>query len=209
MVAADLRDHPSVPATHILVIKNFGPTVARNVAVTFHPPLPDPPAHREHESVTPYLKKRYAKPIPTIVPGMELGNIYFSGRPAPDGGWQNYEPQPDQIRVTIDLDAPDGAHYTDHFDLDVNLIRNKTTAISSGSPVKQRADVVKSNGEIARSLDKLAGGSTKSEPSHAIKRVLSALLPPSTGTAVNEPQPPPPTSDPAEEPQADAAREDH
>jgi hypothetical protein len=40
MMAAELRDHPYVKATQLLVIKNYGPSIARNVTVTFDPEIP-------------------------------------------------------------------------------------------------------------------------------------------------------------------------
>lgn len=112
MVAAELRDEPYAVATQLLVIKNYGPTIARNVQVTFDPPLGAPAPGKAYESVASFLKNRYAKPIPALMPGMELDNIYFDG----DEEGMNREPFPDQVTVTIELDAQDEKHYVDKFE---------------------------------------------------------------------------------------------
>ncbi|UQS26030.1 hypothetical protein L1857_26070 [Amycolatopsis thermalba] len=153
MVAAELRDEPYAPATQLLVIKNYGPTIARNVTVTFDPPLGDPPPEQEHESVAPFLKRRYAKPIPALVPGMELDNIYYDGT---TDGRDNRNPFPDQVTVTIELDAPDGERYVDRFELDVSVIRNRTFVTSSTHPEQRMKQAVTALKRINESLSRIA-----------------------------------------------------
>jgi hypothetical protein len=77
MVAAELREYQFDERTLLLIIRNYGPTVARNIVVTFDPPLPKTSPERAHDSLAPFLKARYMKPIPVLTPGMELNNIYF------------------------------------------------------------------------------------------------------------------------------------
>lgn len=156
MVAAELREEPYAPAVQLLVIKNYGPTVARNVTVTFDPPLGDPAPEEMHRSISPFLKRRYAKPISSLVPGQELDNIYFSGEPDSTSGWKNREPHPDQVRVTIALDASDGVRYTDHFDLDVNLIRNRTMVTSSRHPDERLKQATKALENVNKALVQIA-----------------------------------------------------
>lgn len=157
MVAAELREEPYATAIQLLVIKNYGSTVARNVTVTFDPPLGDPSPDEMHRSLSPFLKRRYAQPISSLVPGQELDNIYFSGERDSTSGWKNREPHPDQVRVTIELDASDGERYADHFDLDVNLIRNRTmVASSSRHPEERLKQAVKALENINRALVQIA-----------------------------------------------------
>lgn len=92
MVAAELRDEPYADATQILVIRNYGPSIARNVRVSFDPPIPDPVD--PSSSGTPFLKKRYANPIPVLTPGMGLDNVYYSARPGSGDQFENLEPTP-------------------------------------------------------------------------------------------------------------------
>ncbi len=123
MVTAELRDVPYVAASQAFVVRNYGPTIARNVKVTFDPEIPDPDPDKVDQSAIPYLKRRYANPIPVFTPGMELDNIWYSGRPAADGGgWTNALPIPDQVTVDIEYEAPDGTRYMDQFLLDTHII---------------------------------------------------------------------------------------
>jgi hypothetical protein len=140
MVAAELRDQPYASATQALVIRNLGPTIARNVRITFDPEIPDPVDPKQ--SVTPFLKRRYAAPIPVLTPGMELDNIWFSGEPS-SSGWSNTEPMPDTCTVRIAYDAPDGTRYDDEFPIDVGVIRDRTYVTSSGDPVEIAKGILK------------------------------------------------------------------
>lgn len=146
MVAAELRDVQYVKGTQILVVRNYGPSIARNVRVSFDPEIPDP--EDPSTSMTPFLKRRYAKPLPVLTPGVELDNIYFSGQP--DGeSWANREPTPDQVTVTVTYENDAGDEFTDKFPLDINLIRNRTYTESSASPEAQMKVLVKSAKTLA------------------------------------------------------------
>ncbi|WP_414940140.1 hypothetical protein [Amycolatopsis sp. cmx-11-51] len=147
MVAAELESVPYVRGSQKLVIKNYGPSVARNVTVSFDPPIPDPEPAKAAESVTPFLKRRYEKPIPVMTPGMSLENVYYSGRPL-GGQFVNFEPTPDQVVVKIAYTDNNGAPYEDAFPLDVMLIRSTTEATSSTAPEAKLK-------EIAQELKKI------------------------------------------------------
>ncbi len=142
MMAAELRDHPHVRATQLLVVKNYGPSIARNVTVTFDPAIPDPP--HPATSMTPFLKNRYATPIAVMTPGMELDNIYFSGERDSTEGWVNREPTPAKVTVTIAYENDNGHQFTDDFPLDTRLIRDRTYTSSSTSPEALMEDAAKS-----------------------------------------------------------------
>ena len=82
MVAAELAAAAHVNGYQMLVVRNHGPSIARDVQVTFDPPIamPENPAGLG----TPFLLQRYAAPIPVMVPGRELDNLYFVGQPGPE-----------------------------------------------------------------------------------------------------------------------------
>jgi hypothetical protein len=176
MVAAELRDEAYARGVQLLVIKNYGPTVARNVKVIFDPPLGDPASEKEHQSVAPFLKRRYAKPISSLVPGQELDNIYFDGESDGAGGFKNRDPHPDQVRVTIELDAPDGAHYVDHFDLDVNLIRDRTMVTSSRHPEERLKQAVKALEGINKTLARIAQTAPKARQARQTAEENASLI---------------------------------
>lgn len=150
MVAAELRSERYTKGVQVLVIKNYGPTIARNVKVTFDPPIPDPSPEEAGSSVTPYLKRRYEKPIPVLTPGMELDNLWFVAR---GPGMDNSEPTPDRCNVTIEYDdAGCTKTYKDSFVIDVDVIRKRTYTTSSAAPPSQMKEGVKALKSIAESL---------------------------------------------------------
>lgn len=149
MVAAELRDVPYVEAIQALVVRNYGPSIAMNVQLTFDPPIPDT---EDPSRVTPFLNMRYERPIPVMTPGMELDNIYWSGEPGSGGEWVNTEPTPAQVAVTITYESTEGDRYEDRFPLDTNLIRKRTYATSSTSPEAQAKEMVKALKGIQKAL---------------------------------------------------------
>lgn len=144
MVTAELRLPPYSKGTQLLVVQNHGPTLARDVEVSFDPPLGDPAPEVAHESVTPFLKRRYAAPIPVLAPGVELDNIYYSGQPGPSGKFENVEPVPDQVTVTVSYRGPDGTGYRDDFPLDIALLGARTYTTSSREPLEVARAAAKS-----------------------------------------------------------------
>jgi hypothetical protein len=135
VMTAELRLVPHTKAAQSLVISNRGPTMAKQVRVTFDPPIPMPadPAGL----VTPFMLKRYKKPIAVMAPGMKLDNLYYTGAPGPEGRSVNGEPVPDQATVTITYQSGDGDEYSDEFPLDVEVLRARTYQTSSEAPEAQ------------------------------------------------------------------------
>lgn len=131
MVAAELREIPYTEGSQMLVVRNYGPSIARDVRVTFDPEIPD--GEHPEQGMTQFLKRRYASPISVLTPGMELDNIYYSARRDDGGKKVNNEPTPDQVTVTITYKNDAGQEFTDHFPIDTNLLRNRTYSESSAS----------------------------------------------------------------------------
>ena len=78
MMTAELR--PAVLTDSAdLVVTNRGQSVARDVQVTFDPPLPVLTGDDAKNLTTPYLQRRYAEPISTFTPGMIMQSVYQSG----------------------------------------------------------------------------------------------------------------------------------
>lgn len=143
MVAAEFRDAHPAHGVLYLVVRNYGPSIAKNVRVTFTPELPDPAEEQASESLIPFLKARYARPIPTLTPGTELSNVYFWGKDDGNGTFENGEDVPDQVTVTVTYESTDDHPYRDTFDLDVDLMRGATRVTSSTSVESQVRDGVK------------------------------------------------------------------
>ncbi len=102
-----------------LIVRNVGPSVAKNVTFKFRPDLPVLEGPDAVGKTTPYLKRRYSRTFPTFGPGMLTHDVYqSSGEP--------FEPVPDDFTLTIDYDDAHGRHYTDSYDLSVTTLRDHT-----------------------------------------------------------------------------------
>lgn len=101
MVLAEFRRAENSDSAIDLVVRNAGPSVAREVQVSFEP---EPVLPQDSSGlVTPYLLKRYQGPIPSLSPGKELHNIWFSGAVHPDGGNELHNTEPTSDEVTVRL----------------------------------------------------------------------------------------------------------
>ncbi|WP_159080292.1 COG1361 family protein [Nocardia suismassiliense] len=114
-------------------VTNVGPSIARNVRVSFDPPLP---THGKTlagtPSLLPYLRRRYSKPIAAWPPGYTLKNEYLfrapdsDGQPDEDGVQPNTDGVPRETAIVFDYTDDDGYLYTDRTPLDPILIQGET-----------------------------------------------------------------------------------
>ncbi|MCZ0913800.1 hypothetical protein O0V02_15485 [Gordonia amicalis] len=136
MVAAYLeRDpHPSGIGAY-LVIENLGQSVAYDVRVTFNPAIENSGTRSGEDSFVPTVLRRYAEPIPNLIPGVALRNLWY----IPDtdstnehGGYLNDEPIPDRVFARVRYsDAPlvnaQSTHrYDESFVLDIPTLRGES-----------------------------------------------------------------------------------
>ncbi|MEV0443508.1 hypothetical protein AB0I84_13210 [Streptomyces spectabilis] len=166
MVAAELRAEEESRSTLYLIIRNYGPSLAHNVQVSFSPEIPDPAPEKAHESIIPYLKSRYAEPIKTLTPGTELRNVYFAGVPGPDNQFVNYEDVPAQVTVTITYESTESREtYTDSYDLDIDLLKSETYVTSSTSMKSQVTQIRKALQGAEKELGEIARAQTPRQES--------------------------------------------
>lgn len=147
MVGAELQSIPYVDGILLLVVKNYGQAVARNVRVDFDPPLPtDGP---EDHSL-PYLARRYDRTIATMMPGAEFSNVYWDG---------DEDHVPSQLTVTITSESADTNlfgrpdRYRDKFVLDVDVFMDGTSVESTATPHGQRKKLTRAVEAIAKVAD--------------------------------------------------------
>jgi hypothetical protein len=126
------------------------PPVARDVRVSFDPPIEAPD---RADSVVPYLVRPYSKTIPSVAPGTRFENTYYVGREE-DGRLVNEEATPDQVTVHISLTAPDGRVYEERIPLDVHFIEQGTYAESSADPAIIAKNMRDSLKKIATTLER-------------------------------------------------------
>lgn len=158
MVLAEFRRAKHSNGTIDLIVRNAGPSIARDVKVTFDPVPVVPDTGGPY--VTPYLLRRYAEPIPALAPGQELTNIWFAGRAPNDGRHDlvNGEPTPDAVTVTIEYRGTGRRRrYVDEFPLHVDLIRMMTYSTSSTSLPGRMRSIDESLRSMKDSAKRLAG----------------------------------------------------
>lgn len=150
MVGAELQSIPYVDGILLLVVKNHGQAVARNVQVLFDPGLPaDEPEHGRGSSL-PYLARRYDRVIATMMPGTEFSNVYWDG---------DEEHVPRQLTVTITSGSADTNlfgrpdRYRDTFVLDVDVFMDGTSVESTATPHGQMKKLTRAVGVIAKVAD--------------------------------------------------------
>lgn len=125
VIVAELSDGPLADGTQMLVIRNFGQSVASDVDVAFDPPLTNAAADKAPTNAS-IITARYRLPIPTFAPGMMLSNLYRTV-----GGPQAAEPVPDRVKVRVAYAGPGDRRYQDTFDLDVALLSQAETTTGS------------------------------------------------------------------------------
>lgn len=98
MIAAEFRPAVDSDSSIDFIITNLGPTPARDITVTFNPPIVIP--DDSDRLLAPYLVKRYERPIPVLNPGQILSNTWWAGRAGTGNELTNHEPTPDEVNVT-------------------------------------------------------------------------------------------------------------
>lgn len=146
VVSAELLPVVLSHGTSELVIQNVGQSVAKNVNVTF-----DPPLSRDMGQMTAFLVNRYEKKIPTMGPKRRLSNVYSHWRG--DGSHETAEPVPYAFTVKIAYQDSRGRNYEDSYDLTLDALRNETTSSPSNTDeAGMRRRLVNAVEEIARGV---------------------------------------------------------
>lgn len=131
MIAAEFRPTTDSDSAVEFVVTNLGSTPARNLRVTFDPPLVMP--SDTSRLVAPFIVKRYERPIPVLNPRQVLSNIWWAGEAGPGNELTNREPTPDEVRVSVSYKGLGWRRITDSFDLTIEMVTLTTYSVSSTS----------------------------------------------------------------------------
>lgn len=115
VIVAELQREFLAPSTILLVIRNFGASVARDVSVTFDPPPPSDISSIPMSDNWGWIYKRFEQPITTWSPGWTTSNIVRSG-----------SDELADFTVTVNYAGPDGAPYNDVYHLHAAPTLNET-----------------------------------------------------------------------------------
>jgi hypothetical protein len=148
VMVADLRPMTLSRTVSELVVQNVGVGVAKDVRVTFRPPI-----NEEHGQIAAFLARRYGGTFPTVAPGRRFTNIYAQWRG--DGSDELQEPVPKEFTVKITYKDSRARNYTDEYILTTAMLRNETTTSPSNTDDKGLQKRIANALEvIARGIDR-------------------------------------------------------
>lgn len=134
---------PNSQETTELVVRNSGPTPARNVQVTFDQQLPD----TEWGTHVRMIYHRYATPIGSIGPGQVFQNSWglndYRVKNAEDRLETNVHGLPTEIIVTVEYSGIGKKRITDVYTLDVWHLQMETYPVSSASALGRLGGIEK------------------------------------------------------------------
>lgn len=101
----------------LLVVKNFGPSTAKNVRVSFKPPAPSASqvAALPESDLRKWLYQRFEEPIPVWAPGWSTSNVIRAG-----------QDELDLLTVTLRYEGPDATPYEETFRLHPDIVLKET-----------------------------------------------------------------------------------
>lgn len=118
-----------------LVVRNVGASVAREVRVTFDPPLPKADDQTDQTNddlmVLHTLERRYARPLQFLAPGEQLINL-LRNMTDPD------DPLPETVDVSVAYRDDHGRRYSDTFRLDRETYATGTGTMRGGTDLAKR-----------------------------------------------------------------------
>lgn len=130
MMVATLR--LSGAATAMLVVSNVGKSFARNVQVSFDPPLPTHDQSPDGQgSVIRFVRHRYSKPIGVWPPGYTVRNeFYVLGDERDEAGFRkNIDGIPIETEIVFEYQDDDGNKYYERIPLDPTLLQGETWSV--------------------------------------------------------------------------------
>ncbi len=130
MMVATLK--PTGKMTAGISITNAGQSIARNVAVTFDPPLPTHERSSDGEnSIIPLLRRRFAKSIGAWAPGHTVHSelLISDGTRDDEGQLLNVDGIPRETTIVFVYEDDDANSYTEKMSLDPTLLEGETWSV--------------------------------------------------------------------------------
>lgn len=113
-----------------LVVRNYGASAARDLRVSFDPPLSEEDCK---DGLTAMVAKRYDTAIALLPPGSELTNTWWRGKYTGANELVNGLNTPEEVSVTVSYRGNRLRRYRDTFPLHADIIKLTTYSVSSTS----------------------------------------------------------------------------
>lgn len=126
MVSARFSINENSPRVMMFLLKNYGPSRATNVSVTFDPPI-------KRDDTTDLVVDRYSAPIGVLNPGEEYENAWYMPEFQGMDFKGNRYSFPDQVTVTVTYHRFLWRKYRDVTKLDVKTHLNTSDHVASDS----------------------------------------------------------------------------
>ena len=130
LVYARFRESENSDSSYELVVVNSGQTAARDLLVTFSPPIDETALN---DKLVKMIAERYESPIGVLPPGGELTNVWWSGSNQGGNELQNHIATPDDVTVDVSYKGNRIRRYRDTFKLESKTMKLKTYSVSSTS----------------------------------------------------------------------------
>ncbi|AFR48575.1 hypothetical protein [Gordonia sp. KTR9] len=124
---------PSGTMSAGLEVSNVGPSMARNVDVTFDPPLPTHDTTPEGEpSLLVFVRHRFSRPVGAWPPGYVARSqfLILTGEKDDDGQPVNEDGIPRDQSIVFNYADDDGNAYNDRISLDPTLIEGENWTVT-------------------------------------------------------------------------------
>lgn len=132
-----------------LVVRNYGSSAARDLEVSFDPPLT---ADDRQEDLTNIVAKRYDEAIELLPPGSELSNTWWRGKNTGGRELVNGLNTPEEVSVLVSYKGNRIRRYKDTFRLSADIIKLTTYSVSSTSAPGRMKTIAESMKSIANEL---------------------------------------------------------
>lgn len=159
MITAEFRAAQDSDSAVDFVVANLGQTPARDLTVTFEPPLEVP--EDAGNLVSPFIVRRYENPISVLNPGQSLSNTWWRGMNTGELELVNREPTPDEVTVTMTYRGRGLRRLHDSYNLTIETVSLTTWSVSSSSPKGRLRSIDESLASIRSSLAALAKSAEK------------------------------------------------
>lgn len=155
-VVAELMPAEHSTTSIVLVVRNYGQSVARRLTVAFDPAVPG----GDDDALSPRLiARRYKKELGHLSPGQALTNTWVTYVAAP-GSSNELVPQwdvPEKCTVTLRYRRGWWRRYRERFVLETEVIGSTSRTVSTDSELGVRKSLAQNAGALAAALRQVAG----------------------------------------------------